>query len=469
MWRDNDNWNGKRVTIMGLGSFGGGAGLAAYLAEQGATVLVTDLRTADDLQASLRALDGLPITFVLGQHREQDFVDTDVVFVNPAVPLTSSYLALARSHHVRLDSEINLFVRACRGRIIGITGSVGKSTTTAMLGSILRLYDEHTLVGGNFGGSLLPALPLISSNTPVILELSSFQLEQLAWQAYSPPLALILNLTPNHLDRHGSMAAYKAAKAHIFAHQKPNDIALLNWDDIAIRNMGQNCAATRVFYSTLETLTDGTFVDKQAVFFSRSGQRQRLFKKSDLRLPGAHNLSNAAAAATLAALFGVPSDMIAQGIRQFDALPHRMEWVATRHGVDFYNDSKATTPISTIRALQAFTQPVVLLAGGYDKGTPFDELGEVIAKVVKAALIYGKTAPKLAQAIHKGCRDSNRCSIEILQRLDNIDAAFEKALTVAAPGDAVLLSPACASYDQFPHFEARGEHFRRLVMALPTG
>jgi UDP-N-acetylmuramoylalanine--D-glutamate ligase len=191
MWQGKESWNDKRVTIMGLGLFGGGAGLAAHLAEQGATVLVTDLRTTDDLQASLRTLAGLPITFVLGQHREKDFVDTDVVFVNPAVPLTSPYLAIARAHRVPLDSEINLFVRSCQGRIIGITGSVGKSTTTALLASILQLYDDRTLVGGNFGGSLLPSLPLITPNTPIVLELSSFQLEQLAWQAYSPPMALI--------------------------------------------------------------------------------------------------------------------------------------------------------------------------------------------------------------------------------------------------------------------------------------
>ena len=466
MLRRNETWNGTRVTIMGLGSFGGGVGLAAYLARQGAAVCVTDLRTEDDLQASVRMLDGLPIDFVLGQHREQDFVDTDVVFVNPAVPLTSPYLALARGHHVRLDSEINLFVRSCRGRIIGITGSVGKSTTTAMLGSILRLYDTHTLVGGNFGGSLLSSLPLITPTTPVVLELSSFQLEQLAWQSYSPPLALILNLTPNHLDRHGSMAVYKEAKAHILRYQKPGDLALLNWDAIAIRDMGIERHATRVFYSIRETLAEGSFVKGQVACLSRGGRQQRLFRMDDVKLPGDHNLSNALAAATLAALFGVPPDIIAQGIRRFDGLPHRMERVARRCGVDFYNDSKATTPISTIRALQALRQPVVLLAGGYDKGTPFEELGKIIVETAKAALLYGKTAAKLADAISTAAGYSNRHLRPCVYRHDNLDAAFRQAMAIAEPGDAVLLSPACASYDQFPHFEARGEYFRQLVKQL---
>jgi UDP-N-acetylmuramoylalanine--D-glutamate ligase len=265
------------------------------------------------------------------------------------------------------------------------------------------------------------------------------------------------------------MAAYKGAKAHILAYQQSNDIAVLNRDAPAIRDMGKGCAATPFFYSIQESLAEGTYVDNQAVYLCRSGQQQRLFKATDLKLPGSHNLSNAVAAATLAALFGVPAEIIAQGIRQFDGLPHRMEYVATRHGIAFYNDSKATTPVSTIRALQAFNQPVVLLAGGYDKGTPFDELGEVIAKSTKAAMIYGKTAPKLTRAIAKACRACNRSLAGSVQRLDNLDSAFQQALAVAKPGDAVLLSPACASYDQFPHFEARGEHFRQLVMALPPG
>ena len=196
-------WHQTRVTVMGLGAFGGGAGLAHYLATQGATVTVTDLQPAEALQDSLTALADLPIRFILGEHREQEFCETDVVFVNPAVPLNSRYLEIARQHQIPLDSEINLFVRECKGSIIGITGSVGKSTTTSFLGSILQLHDPRTHVGGNIGGSLLPQLASIEPDTPVVLELSSFQLEHLAWQHYSPPIALVLNLTPNHLDRHG--------------------------------------------------------------------------------------------------------------------------------------------------------------------------------------------------------------------------------------------------------------------------
>jgi UDP-N-acetylmuramoylalanine--D-glutamate ligase len=232
---------------MGLGSFGGGVGLARYLARQGAQVTVTDLQPAAKLSDSLNALASLPIRFVLGEHREQDFTDTDVVFVNPAVPLTSPYLDLARRHQVFLDSEINLFVRECRGRVIGITGSAGKSTTTSLLGSILQWHDARTLVGGNIGGSLLPHLDEIAPDTPIVLELSSFQLEHLAWQAYSPPVAMVLNLTPNHLDRHGTMDAYQQAKESILAYQTPADTAILNWDDAIVRQMACRTPGRQIF------------------------------------------------------------------------------------------------------------------------------------------------------------------------------------------------------------------------------
>ena len=289
-------WPHKRVTIMGLGSFGGGVGLARYLAMQGARVTVTDLQTADKLSNSLKALAGLPICFVLGEHRDADFTDADVVFVNPAVPLTSRYLDLARRHGVALDSEINLFVRQCRGRVIGITGSVGKSTTTSLLGSILRLHDARTLVGGNLGGSLLPHLDEITPDTLVALELSSFQLEHLAWQCYSPPVAMVLNLTPNHLDRHGTMAAYQEAKEGILAYQTPADTAILNWDDAIVRQMARHTPGRRLFYSMEEGVDEGVYRQGDAVIYASGGSHTVLCHAADVVLQGEHNLGNAAAA-----------------------------------------------------------------------------------------------------------------------------------------------------------------------------
>jgi UDP-N-acetylmuramoylalanine--D-glutamate ligase len=460
-------WNKIRVTVMGLGSFGGGVGLAHYLAVQGAEVTVTDLQTAEALHASLEALQHLPIRFVLGEHREQDFRDTDVVFVNPAVPPGSPYLEVARQHQVPLDSEINLFVRQCPGRIIGITGSVGKSTTTSFLGSILQLHDARTLVGGNLGGSLLSHLSDMGPDTLVVLELSSFQLEQLAWQHYSPPIALVLNLTPNHLDRHGTMAAYQRAKETILAHQTPADIAILNWDDSAVRTMAACGQGQRLFYSMEEALNPGVWRRDDAVVYTVAGHSSTLFHPSDLTLHGTHNLGNAAAAAAAAMWLGVPAATIARGIHRFQGLAHRLEWIATKKGVHYYNDSKATTPLATMRAIEAFEQPLVLLAGGYDKNTPFDDLAHVMHRRVKTAIVYGATAPKLIEALDATAHAApNRRSLQVI-RCPDLETALHRATPLTTPGDVVLLSPACASYDQFPHYEARGEFFRSLVQALP--
>ncbi len=465
-----DTWQHKRVTIMGLGSFGGGVGLARYLALQGANVTVTDLQSGEQLEDSLNALASLPIRFIFGEHREQDFIDTDVVFVNPAVPLTSRYLDLARQHHVPLDSEINLFIRECRGHVIGITGSVGKSTTTSLLGSILQLYDARTLVGGNIGGSLLPHLDTMMPDTPVVLELSSFQLEHLAWQSYSPPLAIVLNLTPNHLDRHGTMAAYQQAKEGILAYQTPTDTAILNWDDPTVRTMAHRTRGQRLFYSMETVLDDGVYACDDAIIYAYGGQPEVLCHAADMSLRGKHNFGNAAAAAAAAAQLGVPPATIVQGLQRFHGLPHRLERVATKNGVHYYNDSKATTPASAMRAIEAFEHPVVLLAGGSDKGTPFDELAQVACRQTKAAIVYGATAPKLLQAfehaLHQHAAGEPQVIPPQIIQCTDLKSALVQAVALTVPGDIVLLSPACASYDQFPHYEARGEFFRTWVQSL---
>ena len=461
-----DTWHQRRVTVMGLGSFGGGIGLSRYLVGQGAIVTVTDLQPAEALRASLDALSGLPIRFVLGRHEERDFVDTEVVFVNPAVPLTSRYVALAQAQQVPLDSEMNLFVRQCRGRVIGITGSVGKTTTTALLGSILQLHEARTLVGGNIGGSLLDRLVDITPETLVVLELSSFQLEQLDWLPYSPPLAIVLNLTPNHLDRHGTMEAYQQAKEVILAHQTASDSAILNWDDPTVRRMAARGQGQQLYYSMQEELAAGVSRQGNTLVLVAAGQRTVLCQQTDLRMRGAHNFGNAAAAAAAATTLGVTPETIVQGLRRFQPLPHRLELVGTKGGVEYYNDSKATTPVSTMRALQAFEQPIILLAGGYDKGTPFEELGQLIHSRARAALVYGNTAPKLARAIQQAAQEDSARPAPVLLQLPDLSAALQHAAHLAAAGDVVVLSPACASYDQYPHYEARGEHFRTLVQAL---
>jgi UDP-N-acetylmuramoylalanine--D-glutamate ligase len=354
---------------------------------------------------------------------------------------------------------------------------VGKSTTTSLLGSILQWHDARTLVGGNIGGSLLPHLDEIAPDTPIVLELSSFQLEHLAWQAYSPPVAMVLNLTPNHLDRHGTMDAYQQAKESILAYQTPADTAILNWDDAIVRQMASRTPGRQLFYSMEVALDEGVYGGDDTVIYASEGRRTVLCHTTDVSLQGKHNLGNAAAAAAAAAILGVPPATIAQGLKRFQGLPHRLEWVATKKGVHYYNDSKATTPVSTLRALEAFESPVILLAGGYDKGIPFDELAQAASLKTKATIVYGATAAKLVQAFELASHPDHLLGstqaespqagrAQVLQCTD-LEAALAQALALTAPGDVVLLSPACASYDQFLHYEARGDFFRTWVQGLP--
>src|SRR5262249_5667033 len=249
-------------------------------------------------------------------------------------------------------------------------------------------------------------------------------------------------------------------------HQTPADMAVLNWDDPTIRQMGLCGQGRRLYYSVQEELDEGGARDGTTLVLATAGHYNRLCQPSDVGLRGAPNLGNAAAAAAAATTLGVTPETIAHGLQRFRALPHRLELVATKRGVEYYNDSKATTPVSTIRALEAFEQPIVLLAGGYDKGTPFDELGQVIHARARATLLYGKTASKLALAIQQAAAATPDLSAPLLLQLPDLSTALQQAATLAQPGDVVLLSPACASYDQYPHYEARGEHFRTLVQAL---
>ncbi len=276
----------------------------------------------------------------------------------------------------------------------------------------------------------------------------------------------MLNLAPNHLDRHGTMEFYQQAKEVILAYQTPADTAVLNWDDPTVRRMAARGQGQRLYYSVQEALAEGVSRRDATLVLAHAGACTVLCQQSDLRLRGAHNFGNAAAAAAAATTLSVAPETIVQGLRRFRALPHRLELVAMKGGVEYYNDSKATTPVSTIRALQAFEQPLILLAGGYDKGTPFDELGQVIHARARAVLVYGTTAPKLALAIQQAAAAAPEQPAPLLLQLPDLATTLQQAATLAQPGEVVVLSPACASYDQYPHYEARGEHFRTLVHAL---
>jgi len=434
---------GARVTVMGLGLFGGGVGAAKFLVRAGARVTVTDQKDAHHLRESVAALDGLPVDLHLGGHREEDFRGADFVLASPAVPPGSPWLAMARGH----ETEMNLFLKLCRARtIVGITGSNGKTTTTALIGEVLRRGPRRAWVGGNIGGSLLDSVDRIGPDDVVVLELSSFQLESLDALGRSPNVAVVMNITPNHLDRHGTMENYVAAKRAIVAHQREGDARVLNADDPVVRTFAGS--GTRWF--SLQGPVEGAWAAHEHI---RAGDD--VLDVSGRRLPGWFNLQNmtAAAAATQGAFPGW-REAAEEAFRAFAGVEHRLEFVGEIGGVRWYNDSIATNPESTLAALDTIPGPIVIILGGYDKKLPFDALGRRVRERCRAAVLLGATAASIEQCIGAG--------MEIV-RSSSLEDAVARARAAAGPGDTVLLSPACASFDMFRNFAERGSRFKELV------
>jgi len=454
---------GKTVLVMGLGRFGGGTDVVRFAHGAGAKVVVTDLARAEQLNDSLsqlRDLDG--IEFHLGSHAPVDFEQADIIVANPAVPRDNKFLQIARRANRLVTSQIGIFFELCPARIIGITGANGKSTTTALTAHLLKNTRHETVwLSGNIGNQpLLTTLNQINPDDLVVLELSSFQLEQLAEIQKSPDVALLTNLTPNHLDRYGTFEHYCAAKENIFKYQKPNDgrpvVSIFNAEDaIAVEWFEKyKNDAGRIF-----------------IKFSAADVSDEL--RNRFALPGRANLSNLAAAMAIAKYFGADENSAKKALPEFKALPHRLELVEEIRGVRWYNDSKATTPEGAITALEAFDQPIIIIAGGYDKNLPFDKLGEKIAQKAKAAILIGQTAPKIRCSIldarysTSGQREAKVENPELrIQIVGSLSDAVQLANKVAETGDIVLLSPACASYDMFENYEQRGQEFIKLVHLL---
>jgi len=431
---------GQRVTVVGLGRFGGGLGVTRWLCEQGARVTVSDKAPAEELAESVRLLEGLDVSLHLGAHDERDFTEADLLVVSPAVPPHAPPLKLASAAGVPRTTEINLFLWRCPAPVVGITGTVGKSTTTAMIGEVLsRRMPTH--VGGNIGRSLLGDLPRIAPDHAVVLELSSFQLEALPEVARSPHVALVTNFAPNHLDRHVTAAAYADAKKNLFRFQQPGDVLILNAAD----------APTAAWAAEAPEGVRVEHFDPAAEPF-------------ELAVVGAHNQANAQAAWAVARQFGIDRDTGASALAGFPGLPHRLQFVAERGGVRYYNDSKCTTPEGAVVALASFPpRTAVFIVGGYDKGVGFDELGAALAERAKAVIALGATAERilLAVDVHRAGTDPPTA------RAADLSAAVRLAAAHAGPGDAVALSPACASYDQFVNYEQRGAEFVRFVEETP--
>ena len=428
---------------MGLGKFGGGLDCAVFACDAGAKVLVTDLADESKLAATLDKLSEYDsIKYRLGEHVESDFTDADMVIVNPAVPPENKFVKIAKDAGAIITSQIEIFFQMCPSPIVGITGANGKSTTTSITHHLLNAGPRNVWLGGNIGNKpLLSILDEISDEDIVVLEISSFQCEQLERIGKAPYISVITNLTENHLDRHGTFKAYCDAKEVLFTNQEKPCVSIFNGEDeITSRWFDKYCKE------------DGRECFKYASDDVGADLKKRF------KLAGRMNLSNLAGALCVAGCFDISNDAIAAAVESFEPLADRLELVAEVGGVRWYNDSISTTPVSTIAALEAFEEPKIIIAGGYDKGLPFDELGKVIAANAKAAVLIGAVAEKIAECIEAG-----RCQIV---KAASMEDAVKMCCEMADAGDVVLMSPACASYDMFDNYKQRGQVFKDSVQRM---
>lgn len=454
----DERLDGMRVTVMGLGLFGGGAGVAEYFARRGASVVVTDLKRREALEESVTRLDAYPIEWRLGVHEERDFVATDLVVKNPAVQSDAAWLRVAREHGVPVESEITIFFRFCRAPITAITGSNGKTTTTRLAGAILERCGRRTFVGGNVGGSILLRRDEIEPDDAVVLELSSFQGEDLDRAGLSPARTIVLNLTPNHLDRHGTMRAYAQAKQALLRHQGEDDVAILSFDDPVVREWGEHTQGRVLGFSVREPLDSGFFVRDGEFVAALDGTTRSIMRADEMRLLGEFNRANALAAMAPALLDGGNPKAVADAVREFRGVEHRLEHVGDHEGVRYYNDSIATTPESTLAALSAVPGRKWVIVGGYDKGLPLDGLVAALRDRATGVAAIGQSGPAITASLR-----ALDFPVSRLASCGELESALAWIAERSTPGDAVLLSPAYASYDQFANFAERGRRFREWV------
>ncbi len=447
---------GKRVTVMGLGLFGGGASVVRFLASRGCDIVVTDLRDERALAPTLAELDGVAFTRVFGEHRRSDFTSTDFVVVNPAVPEDSPFVRAAIDARVPLLSEIGLFVSRCRARLAFVTGSKGKSTTTSLLHAMARAAGIDAILGGNIGQPLLHRVDAITRSQLVTFEISSFQLDQLRGLERSVDVAVVTNLYEVHIERHGTLDAYVAAKKTVLDGAK---VAVLRHDDARVRAFADGFHGTVRWFAKGERPPHGLWLDGDVL---RDAEGASVAARSEFRLPGRHNLLNVAAATLAAASLGIEPTVALVAARSFPGVEHRLELVGEFDGVRYYNDSIATTNEAAMAALDAIDGGIVLLAGGKEATRDLAPLAASIAKRVKALITFGEAGPRLARSVRAA--DPRATVVEV----SDLARAMEHARTCATRGDAILLSPAFPSYDQFTNFRERGDRFKALAAEVSS-
>jgi len=455
------NWKDTRVLI--LGAARQGLALARWLSLHGARVTLSDMRSENDLRLVHESMAEYPITWVLSGHPIELLDSTDVLCISGGVPLTLPIVVEAVKRGIPLSNDSQIFMEVVPCKTIGITGSAGKTTTTTLVGNMAKnAYGDKSHVGGNIGDPLINYVDVMQTDDVAILELSSFQLDQMT---ISPNIAAILNITPNHLDRHGTMEAYTAAKAHILAFQSKDDKVILGHDDQSVWNLRHDVKGKLFTFSLhdLDEGLDGAYLHDGLLNLRDGNAYLPLLLREKIQLRGEHNVSNVLAAFTIGYAAGFPLDAMLEAVEEFRGVPHRLELVRELHGVRWYNDSMASAPERSIAAIHAFDESIVLLLGGRDKKLPWEDLMSLVARRVDHVVLFGEAAGMIQRIANSLGLSQNHCT---LSRVDGLHEAVIKAAELAESGDVVLLSPGGTSFDEFKDFAERGERFKQWVHEL---
>jgi UDP-N-acetylmuramoylalanine--D-glutamate ligase len=442
---------GDKVLVIGAAR--SGLAGAEFLAKQGNQVVLTDMKQA----VQVDNLAELGVSFVWGEQPDVEAIKPDYIVMSPGVPLTIPPVKYAKEHGIPVIGELELAYRNCKAPFAAITGTNGKTTTTTLIGELMKKTGRQVFVGGNIGVPIITYADKLQEEDIVVAEVSSFQLETV--ESFCPHLALMINLTPDHLDRHGDMAGYLAAKARIFENQKESDYLVLNYDDEALRELAPQSRGKVIFFSQKHKLEEGVYLDGSQVMLALNGESLFICNADEIAIKGKHNLENSMGAIAFAYLSGVRAEDIRDVLMTFQGVEHRLEPVRTLNEVLYINDSKGTNPDSTIKAIEAYDRPIVIILGGKNKGVPFTELAGLVKQRVKKAVLVGQAKEELAEAL-------DAADFSDYVRTESFEEAVTKAAELAEPGDIVLLSPACTSWDMFSSFEERGRLFKKLVMEL---
>ncbi len=451
------NQNQKEmVLVLGAGISGINAG--KLLTEVGRPVILYD-GNREKNEAELREQLGNPsdLTIVLGELTDEVLAQAGLCVISPGIPTDADFVMQVRAAGIPVWSEIELAYHYAKGRLIAITGTNGKTTTTALTGKICADYAESVFVVGNIGNAYTKEVLKTKEESITVAEVSSFQLENIV--NFHPQVSAVLNITPDHLNRHKTMECYTNVKLSVAKNQSPEDVVVLNYEDDRLRAAAPEMTPKVLFFSSARELSEGAYLKGEEIFLALDGTVTRVCSIQDLNLLGRHNYENVMAAVLMAVSIGIPMDSIRRSLSEFQAVEHRIEFVEEKNGVAYYNDSKGTNVDAAIQAIRAMIRPTVLLGGGYDKGAEFDEWIQAFDGKVKQLILMGATARQIADTAAK-------YGVENIVFVDSMEEAVQTAAKTAEPGDAVLLSPACASWGMFPNYEVRGRVFKELVHAL---